>query len=115
MRALLILAMALINAPAEEQELMVYDLYAADPVLAVEVLDVADQLRGNPLRGSFTLEDNTFVEPRMYSPEEEDNINGWHIEDVDPVDDSTKAPRISGGGGDHYPGIQDRLVSDREF
>ena len=44
MRMMLILAVALINAPAEEQELMVYDLYAADPVLAVEVLDVADEL-----------------------------------------------------------------------
>jgi hypothetical protein len=38
------LALALLNAPADEQELMVYDLYDADPVLAIAVLDVADEI-----------------------------------------------------------------------
>jgi len=44
MRALLILAVALINAPVDEQYEMVADLCDVDPHLAVEVLDVADEL-----------------------------------------------------------------------
>ncbi len=44
MKFILSLAIALINASPAEQELMVYDLYKADPVLAVDVLDVADEL-----------------------------------------------------------------------
>jgi len=35
----LFLAMALLNAPADEQELMVSDLYAVDPAWAVDLLD----------------------------------------------------------------------------
>ena len=44
MKALLLLAVALINASPKEQDLMLADLYAADPRLAVEVLEVADVL-----------------------------------------------------------------------
>ena len=38
------LALALINAPAADQELMLADLIDADPVLAVDVLDSVDEL-----------------------------------------------------------------------
>ena len=44
MKALLLLAVALINASPKEQDLMLADLYAADPRLAVEVLEVADDV-----------------------------------------------------------------------
>ena len=44
MKALLLLALTLINASPKEQDLMLADLYAADPRLAVEVLDVANEL-----------------------------------------------------------------------
>jgi len=40
----LILALTLINASPEEQDLMLADMYDADPRLAYEVLDVADGL-----------------------------------------------------------------------
>jgi len=43
MKALLV-AVALINAPTDQQEMMVYDLYKTDPVLAADVLDVASEV-----------------------------------------------------------------------
>ena len=38
------LALTLINASPQDQDLMLADLYDADPRLAYEVLDVADEL-----------------------------------------------------------------------
>ena len=40
----LVLVMALFNAPADEQELLLEELYQVDPVLAVDLLEVTDEL-----------------------------------------------------------------------
>jgi len=85
----LILALALINAPVEEQYEMLADLYDADPRLAYEVLDVADELGADteelaivfPVAGDFT--DDT------------DDEDWAVIRNISPKDDSTKNPDVS--------------------
>jgi len=44
MKALFLIAVVLINGNADEQNEMVADLYDADPVLAADVLELADEL-----------------------------------------------------------------------
>ena len=94
------LAIALINAPADEQELMLYDLYIADPRLAIEVLDVAEELFKVEVNSKDWMSKEPY--PSEYPEpvdgdaigipedgigwassdfmEHEYNINGWHIE-----------------------------------
>ena len=74
----LILALTLINAPVEEQDLMLADLYDADPRLAGEVLDMADDIADSAAYGGETH----FNVPREPF--------------FDSVDDSTKKPDTSG-------------------
>jgi len=97
---LFILALTLIHAPADEQYEMVYDLYDADPRLADEVLDVADELFKVEVNSKDWVSEEPF--PSKYVElvdgdaigipedgigwvsgdfmEHEYNINGWHIE-----------------------------------
>ena len=65
------LALALCNASPADQELMIGELIDADPALAFEVLELADDL-------------NSVGDDAQY------NINGWHIENFStPVDAKT--------------------------
>ncbi len=78
MKALLLLAVALINASPKEQDLMLADMYDADPRLAYEVLDMADDIADSAAYGGETH----FNVPREPF--------------LDSVDDSTKNPDTSG-------------------
>ena len=92
----LILALTLINASPEEQDLMLADMYDADPRLAYEVLDVADELgRGEPLRGVMADP----VIDSMYITTDQATAIGR--------EDSTKNPDVSGW---NYP--KDDTVMD---
>jgi len=73
-----VLALTLINAPVEEQYEMLADMYDADPRLAYEVLDVADDIADSAAYGGETH----FNVPREPF--------------FDSVDDSTKKPDTSG-------------------
>ena len=65
----LILALALINAPVEEQYEMLADLYDADPRLAYEVLDVADELGADTNELAISVAIVAISDPgRMFDP-----------------------------------------------
>jgi len=82
-----ILALTLINASPKEQDFMLADLYDADPRLAYEVLDVADEL------GADTEELAIVIAIIADSTDDED----WAvIRNISPKDDSTKNPDVSG-------------------
>jgi len=66
---LLILALTLINAPVEEQYEMLADLYDADPRLAYEVLDVADELGADTNELAISVAIVAISDPgRMFDP-----------------------------------------------
>ncbi|MEO1996903.1 MAG: hypothetical protein ABGZ17_16680 [Planctomycetaceae bacterium] len=67
----ILIAVVLINAPADEQELMIADLYDADPRLAVEVLDVADEL------GAYSQWDRLMVIIAACPPHPKDELGAY--------------------------------------
>ena len=88
----LLLALALIHAPADEQYEMVYDLYDADPRLADEVLDVADELGADTDELAIVIAiiaDSTGDESRPWSSHTYDStknpVIGLMYDPVEPV------------------------------
>jgi hypothetical protein len=78
------LAIALINAPADEQYEMVVDLYDANPRLADEVMDVADELGADTNELGIVIAiiaDSKNPDTSGWNyPQDEYHIDGWHIE-----------------------------------
>ena len=88
----LILALTLINASPEEQDLMLADLYDADPRLAYEVLDVADELGADTDELAIVIAiiaDSTGDESRPWSSHTYDStknpVIGLMYDPVEPV------------------------------
>ena len=91
-----VLALTLINASSKEQDLMLADMYDADPRLAYEVLDVADGLGADTDELAIVIAiiaDSTGDESRPWSSHTYDSTKA--ISDpgrmFDPVDEGTFA------------------------